>query len=101
MRSRASIPQFSLLERIRFAAVNRLCVKLDYRKEGGERKSYIIEPYSIRRTQAGNIILYAVKLPSTDGHARSFRIDRMLRAEILGQAFAPRYVIDFIPGGAA
>jgi predicted nucleotidyltransferase component of viral defense system len=99
MRNRAYTPQFSLLERIRFAAVNRLCVKLDYRKESGERKSYILEPYSLRRTLAGNIILYAVKLPSTDGHAQSFRIDRMISAEISGQAFAPRYVIDFIPDG--
>src|SRR6266508_2977810 len=30
------MPQLSKLDRIRFAAVNRLCVKMDYRKENGE-----------------------------------------------------------------
>lgn len=99
MRTRAFAPQFSLLERIRFAAVNRLCVKLDYRKENGERKFYLIEPYSLRGTLAGNVVLYAVKLPSADGRAQSFRVDRMIGTEITGQAFAPRYVIDFIPEG--
>jgi predicted nucleotidyltransferase component of viral defense system len=89
--------QFGVLDRIRFAAVNRLCVELDYRKESGERKQYLIEPYSLRRTQAGNIILYAVKLPAGEGVAQSFRVDRMLSAKVTERAFTPRYEIDFLP----
>lgn len=89
--------QFGVLDRIRFAAVNRLCVELDYRKENGERKHYLIEPYSLRRTQAGHVILYAVKLPAESGVVQSFRGDRMLSSKVSERAFTPRYEIDFLP----
>jgi hypothetical protein len=60
----AGSPSFSTLERVRFAAVNRLCVELDYRKESGQRSTYVIEPYSLRMTREGNMLLYGVKLPA-------------------------------------
>ena len=44
----------SYLEIIRFAASNRLCVDLEY--QGSVRR---IEPYSLRRTRDGNIVLHA------------------------------------------
>src|SRR5690606_36518764 len=44
----------SYLEVIRFAAANRLCVALNY--QGSSR---LIEPYSLRRTRDGNIVLHA------------------------------------------
>lgn len=49
----------SHLEIIRFAAANHLCIDLGY-------QSHIrrIEPYSLRRTLAGDILLYAVKTAS-------------------------------------
>lgn len=96
---RPGMPQLSKLDRIRFAAVNRLCVKMDYRKENGERKSYLIEPYSLRITADNNVILYAVKLPSAE--IRSFRTDRIINATVTEQTFSPRYTIDFIPAGPA
>lgn len=94
---RPGMPQLSKLDRIRFAAVNRLCVKMAYRKENGERKSYLIEPYSLRITADDNVILYAVKLPSAE--IRSFRTDRIIDATVTEQTFAPRYTVDFIPAG--
>ncbi len=94
---RPGMPQRSKLDRIRFAAVNRLCVKMAYRKENGEQKSYLIEPYSLRITADNNIILYAVKLPSAE--IRSFRTDRIIDARVTEQTFAPRYTIDFLPAG--
>ena len=51
----------SYLETIRFAAANRLCVELDYVNERGVRGVRIIEPYSLRRTGAGDILLFAVR----------------------------------------
>jgi predicted nucleotidyltransferase component of viral defense system len=44
------------LETIRFAAANRLCVNLTY-----QDSTRLIEPYSLRRTREGNLLLYAVK----------------------------------------
>lgn len=49
------------LETIRFAATNRLCVDLDYIDEKGIRKNPRIEPYSLRKTRDGNLLLYVVK----------------------------------------
>jgi predicted DNA-binding transcriptional regulator YafY len=72
---------------------------MDYRKENGERKSYLIEPYSLRITADDNVILYAVKLSSAE--IRSFRTDRIINATVTDQTFAPRYTIDFIPAGPA
>ena len=90
-------PQLSRLDRIRFAAVNRLCVEMVYRKENGQQATYLIEPYSLRITTEGNMVMYAVKLPAAE--IRSFRTDRIISATITQHAFAPRYSIDFIPEG--
>lgn len=93
----ANTPYFSILERVRFAAVNRLCVELDYRKENGERSTYLIEPYSLRTTSEGNMILYGVKLPAEQ--IRGFRTDRIIGTTSTALSFSPRYSIDFIPEG--
>jgi predicted DNA-binding transcriptional regulator YafY len=85
------------LDRVRFAAVNRLCVELEYQKESGERETYLIEPYSLRATSQGDILLYGVKLPS--GEIRSFRTDRILGVRSSEIAFTPRYQVEFIPEG--
>jgi predicted nucleotidyltransferase component of viral defense system len=90
-------PSFSNLERVRFAAVNRLCVELDYRKESGQRSKYVVEPYSLRTTTDGHFLLYGVKLPSAE--VRCFRTDRIIGASVIEQSFTPRYSIDFIPEG--
>ena len=84
------------LEIIRFAASNRLCVELDYTAEDGRRSSRVIEPYSLRRTQAGDVILHAVRADS--GASRSYRVDRIRGAKATERAFAPRYEIELVPG---
>lgn len=82
----------SIIEVIRFAAGNRLLVELDY--QGSTRR---IEPYSLRRTQDGNILLHAF---NTDkGEHRSYRVDRMIAARVTNQTFAPRYEIELAPQG--
>lgn len=80
------------LEIIRFAAANRLCVDLLY--QGSSR---LIEPYSLRRTKEGNILLYAVKHDS--GEARSYRVDRIEGAQATQTAFVPRYAVELTPVG--
>lgn len=86
------------LEPIRFAAVNHLCVELEYMKQGVEFKRYLIEPYSLRRTKDGNIILKAIKLKS---HSRdgTFRVDWIRKIKVANQTFKPRYKIEFAPTG--
>ncbi len=85
------------METIRFAAANRLCVQLDYTKEDGERTAPTIEPYSVRRTTAGDLLLFGVKADT--GEARSYRLDRIRSATVTRQAYRPRYAIELTATG--
>ena len=80
------------LELIRFAAANRLCVNLTY-----QDSRRLIEPYSLRRTREGNLVLYAVKHLTSDG--RSYRVDRIQGATVTKEPFVPRYAIELTPSG--
>lgn len=80
------------LETIRFAAANRLCIDLRY--QGTNR---LIEPYSLRRTKAGDILLCAVKHQT--GQSRSYRIDRMEGVKATNISFIPKYLIELTPSG--
>ena len=84
----------SYLEVIRFVAANHLCVDLQYK--GSVRR---IEPYSLRRTRIGNILLHATR--TFDGRHRSYRIDRIQGATTTQQSFVPRYMVELRPQGPA
>lgn len=84
-------------EIIRFAAANRLCVNLEYRDGNGRVSKRLIEPYSLRRTQDDNLLLYAVKHQT--GEPRSYRVDRIQGAEATQVSFIPKYLIELTPAG--
>jgi hypothetical protein len=84
------------IEAIRFAAANRLCVELDYRNEQGARSSRVIEPYSLRRSAAGTLLLMAVRADS--GESRSYRVDRIQGAKVTQCVFTPRYAVELTDG---
>ncbi len=84
----ANIP----LETIRFAAANRLCVNLSYK--GSWR---LIEPYSLRRTKKGNLLLYAVKHNTAE--VRSYRVDRINGVQVTETPFTPKYAIEMTTSG--
>jgi len=79
------------LKTVRFAAANHLLVELDY--DGSRR---LVEPYSLRRTRAGNLILHAER---ADGSGRrSYRVERIegLRTTT---PFRPRFSIELSAQG--
>lgn len=80
------------IEVIRFAAANHLCVNLTYK--GSKR---LIEPYSLRRTKDGNILLHAVK--HNTGEPRSYRLDQIEGALVSDVSFVPKYAIELTPSG--
>ncbi len=80
------------MEIIRYAAANRLCVNLAY--QGSSR---LIEPYSLRRTRDGNLLLYAVKHNTKED--RSYRVDRIQGAEITKTPFTPKYAVELSAAG--
>ncbi len=81
------------LEPVRFAAINHLCIELGY--NGSKR---IIEPYSLRQSKDGNILLYAVKVATRE--PRAYRIDRIQSIKVTTSPFKPVYNIEFPPSGA-
>jgi predicted nucleotidyltransferase component of viral defense system len=82
----------SPLHLIRFAAANHLCVNLQY--QGGSR---LIEPYSLRMTKKGDLLLYAVKHNTQED--RSYRVDRIGGAQITNTPFTPKYRIELTETG--
>ena len=74
-------------ESVRFAAANHLCVELGY--QGRVRT---IEPYSLRRSRDGNLLLYGVR---TDrGEIRSYRVDRITSIRVTSLPFRPRFRVE-------
>lgn len=80
------------LEEIHFAAVNHLCVELGY---GGTTR--LVEPYSLRRTKDGNLVLHTLRADGA-GH-RSYRIDRIQSARATPNPFTPTFAIEFSSSG--
>jgi len=91
---RLPVPQRaqSFIEIIRFAAANRLLVDLNYAPENGRRGVRRVEPYSLRRTSDGNVILHIEK-PGVNEH-RTYRVDRIMGAEVTDESFIPRHQIE-------
>lgn len=85
------------LELVRFAASNYLCVDLDYRDEQGRRRSRVIEPYALRRTAAGKLLLCTVK--TATGETRTYRVDRIIGVSVTQQSFKPRFLVELTGSG--
>lgn len=80
------------LETVRFAAANHLLVELAY-----DGRTRLIEPYSLRRTRAGNLILHAERADGS-GH-RSYRVERIHGLRTTTTPFQPRFPIEFSTRG--
>ncbi len=81
------------IEPIRFAGANHLCIDLTY--EGSTNR---IQPYALRRTVAGDLILHARRLDT--GEHRSYWVDRMQRVQVTSEPFRPVHEIELSPTGA-
>jgi len=81
------------LETIRFAGANRLLVRFWY---NGRRRT--VEPYSLRRSTRGNLLLYAWEIDSSQ--IKAFDVSKMSQVEQTQQTFAPRYQVEFLSSGA-
>lgn len=75
------------VESIRFAASNHLCVDLGY--QGTIRR---IEPYSFRRTRAGNLLLFALKADTRE--VRGYRLDRIQSVRVTTVPFRPVHLVE-------
>jgi predicted nucleotidyltransferase component of viral defense system len=87
----------SFVDMIRFAAANRLLVEIDYQDKQGNRSTRAIEAYSLRRSEAGDMRLMAVR--ADDGESRSYLINSILGVRTTQTPFSPRYPIELTPFG--
>jgi predicted nucleotidyltransferase component of viral defense system len=79
-------------ELIRYAGANRMKVEIDYRAAEGRQGPRVVEPYALRQTNDGNLILFVV---NDRGQLRGYRADRMMGARPTSESFEPRFVVEF------
>lgn len=79
-------------ELIRYAGANRLRVDIDYRAEDGRWGPRRVEPYSLRRTKDGNLLLFVV---NDRGQLRGYRADRIAGVRPTDETFRPRFLVEF------
>ncbi|MDP2957764.1 MAG: nucleotidyl transferase AbiEii/AbiGii toxin family protein [Longimicrobiales bacterium] len=80
------------VELLRFAAQNRLIVEFDYIDERGRLSRRRVEPYSLRQTTEGNIVLGVFDLHREA--PRSIRIDRIRNPRVSSEPFELRYATE-------
>jgi predicted nucleotidyltransferase component of viral defense system len=80
------------LELLRYAGANRLKVELDYRPEQGRQGPRRVEPYSLRRSRDGDLLLFVV---NDQGQLRSYRVDRIAGVRPSAIPFTPRFRVEF------
>lgn len=80
------------LERITYAARNRLCIRVIYRGV-----SRTVEPYSIRHSRTGNTLLYVWERDRggviTD-QIKAYNVSRIENVDLTSTAYTPRYVVE-------
>ena len=76
-----------MVEKIKFSALNRLCVELLH-----EDKKAIIEPYSFRKNKEGQTVLYGShhKTKKID----SFKVENIQSVDITDKSFTPKYIVE-------
>lgn len=82
----------SSLDRIRFAARNRLCARVAY--QGVLR---LVEPYSLRQAAAGPLLLYIHELDRgglPTNAIEAFKVAEIQDAKITDQVFRPRFRVE-------
>ncbi len=79
-------------ELIRYAGANRLKVDIDYRAADGRQGPRRVEPYSLRRTLDGNLLLLVV---NDRDELRAYRVDRIAGVRPTGETFQPRFLVEF------
>jgi predicted nucleotidyltransferase component of viral defense system len=82
----------SRMERVRFAARNRLLAQVNY--HGIDR---LVEPYSLRIPNTGNLLLYVNEVRRGTGAGegiKAFKVDELGDVKVTDQPFVPRYRIE-------
>lgn len=76
-----------MVEKIKFSALNQLCMELLYKD-----KKATIEPYAFRKNKEGHLLLYGChyRTKKTD----SFKIEDIQSLNITNKSFTPKFVVE-------
>ncbi len=80
------------MERVRFAARNRLLVQVMYKSV-----PRLVEPYSLRMPTTGNLLLYVHEIRrgyTSTGQIKAFKVTDLGRVNVTDQPFIPRYRVE-------
>ena len=75
------------VEMIRFAATNRLCISFKYRRE-----SQIIEPYALRKSSNGALLLCGTKPESYE--TQTYNVNEMQNVTVEAIGFTPKFATE-------
>ncbi len=86
----------SFVDKIQFAAANRICINLVYTgKNSGKTRT--VEPYSFRKSKEGHILFYGYE--REEGSIKAFRLDRFQSVDITSEVYRPRFHIEISSTG--
>ncbi len=80
------------LQRIQFAAANRVCIKLTYKS-----KIRTVEPLSFRTSRIGNRLFYGFEREAN--HAKAYSISNIQSIEITNIAYTEKYPVEISSSG--
>jgi len=81
------------LQRIQFAAANRVCIELGY--HGNTR---IVEPLSFRRAKDGNRLFYGFERDA--GHAKAYSLSKIQSVEVTTTPYVEKYPVEIRGSGS-
>jgi predicted nucleotidyltransferase component of viral defense system len=81
-----------LLQRIQFAAANRVCIKLRYKS-----KTRTVEPISFRTSSIGNKLFYGFEREAK--HPKAYTISKIQSIEITNIAYTEKYPVEISSSG--
>lgn len=83
----------SILQKIQFAAANRVCVVLTYKN-----KNRTVEPLSFRRSNVGNRLFYGFEQEAN--HVKAFSISDIQNVSITTTPYTEKYPVEISSSGA-
>ncbi len=82
----------SVLQKIQFAASNRVCIRLGY-----HNKVRTVEPLSFRTAQSGNKLFYGFERDV--GHPKAYTISKIQSVEITNMVYKEKYPVEISSAG--
>ena len=83
----------AVLQRIQFAAANRVCIELDY-----HGKSRIVEPLSFRRAKDGNRLFYGFEREA--GHPKAYSLSKIQGVTVTNTPYIEKFPVEISTNGA-